>query len=182
MWSAILASILTHIAVFVPLFFLTGISSIMFRQLSAVVIFSLLTSLLVAVTLVPVLCSKILQLPPPAASGRVSRSTGPRRPRPTLKPGQWLSARPAQGPVHRPTVLALGAASVVVALLILPPVPTELTAQTDEGQVNVSAELPIGTRIEITDDGVTAWLEGMVRRIVPEAIAVIASAAVEAVG
>src|SRR6188474_2146581 len=64
-WSAILASILTHIAVFVPLLFLTGISSIMFRQLSVVVVFSLLMSLFVAVTLVPVLCSKLLVLPPP---------------------------------------------------------------------------------------------------------------------
>ena len=56
-WSAILASILTHIAVFVPLLFLEGVSSIMFRQLSVVVVFSLLMSLFVAVTLVPVLCS-----------------------------------------------------------------------------------------------------------------------------
>ena len=37
-WSAILASILTHIAVFVPLLFLEGVSSIMFRQLSIVVV------------------------------------------------------------------------------------------------------------------------------------------------
>ena len=65
-WSAILASILTHIAVFVPLLFLDGVSSIMFRQLSVVVVFSLLMSLFVAVTLVPVLCSKLLVLPPPA--------------------------------------------------------------------------------------------------------------------
>src|SRR6186997_2389505 len=64
-WSAILASILTHIAVFVPLLFLTGVSSVMFRQLSVVVVFSLLMSLFVAVTLVPVLCSKLLVLPPP---------------------------------------------------------------------------------------------------------------------
>ena len=64
-WSAILASILTHIAVFVPLLFLEGISSILFRQLSVVVVFSLLMSLFVAVTLVPVLCSKLLVLPPP---------------------------------------------------------------------------------------------------------------------
>src|SRR3954470_5664488 len=55
-WSAILASILTHIAVFVPLLFLEGVSSIMFKQLSVVVVFSLLMSLFVAVTLVPVLC------------------------------------------------------------------------------------------------------------------------------
>ena len=64
-WGAIVASILTHIAVFVPLLFLTGISSILFRQLSVVVIFSLLMSLLVAVTLVPVLCAYLLKLPPP---------------------------------------------------------------------------------------------------------------------
>src|SRR5688500_12167627 len=32
-WSAILASTLTHIAVFVPLLFLTGVSSILFKQL-----------------------------------------------------------------------------------------------------------------------------------------------------
>src|SRR5258705_340767 len=40
-WSAILASTLTHIAVFVPLLFLQGISSILFTQLSFVVMFCL---------------------------------------------------------------------------------------------------------------------------------------------
>ena len=52
-WSAILASTLTHIAVFVPLLFLTGVSSILFKQLSVVVMFSLTMSLFVAVTIVP---------------------------------------------------------------------------------------------------------------------------------
>ncbi len=55
---------------FVPLLFLTGVSSILFKQLSVVVIFSLLMSLFVAVTLVPVLCSKLLKLPPPASERR----------------------------------------------------------------------------------------------------------------
>jgi multidrug efflux pump subunit AcrB len=54
-WSAILASILTHIAVFVPLLFLKGVSSILFRQLSIVVCFSLAMSLFVAVELVTVM-------------------------------------------------------------------------------------------------------------------------------
>ncbi len=69
-WSAILASTLTHIAVFVPLLFLTGVSSIMFKQLSVVVMFSLTMSLFVAVTIVPVLCSRMLKLPPPVAERR----------------------------------------------------------------------------------------------------------------
>ena len=64
-WSAILASMLTHIAVFVPLLFLSGVSSILFVQLSIVVMFSLSMSLFVAVTVVPVLCSRLLKLPPP---------------------------------------------------------------------------------------------------------------------
>ncbi len=64
-WSAILASTLTHIAVFVPLLFLSGVSSILFVQLSIVVMFSLGMSLFVAVTVVPVLCSRLLKLPPP---------------------------------------------------------------------------------------------------------------------
>ena len=90
-WSAILASILTHIAVFVPLLFLTGVSSIMFRQLSVVVVFSLLMSLFVAVTLVPVLCSKLLVLPPPPAArrglgGRLYTLSA-------ITVGRWASAR-----------------------------------------------------------------------------------------
>src|SRR5690606_15019553 len=59
-WSAILASILTHIAVFVPLLFLSGVSSVLFTQLAIVVMFSLFMSLFVAVTIVPVLCSRLL--------------------------------------------------------------------------------------------------------------------------
>ena len=62
-WSAIVASTLTHVAVFVPLLFLSGVSSILFKQLAYVVMFSLSMSLFVAVTIVPVLCSRILKLP-----------------------------------------------------------------------------------------------------------------------
>src|SRR5262245_42908835 len=62
-WSAILASTLTHIAVFVPMLFLTGVASITFGSLAAVVSFSLAMSLFVAVTIVPVLCSRFLNPP-----------------------------------------------------------------------------------------------------------------------
>ena len=62
-WSAILTATLTHIAVFIPLLFLSGTSSILFGQLSIVVMFSLAMSLFVAVTIVPVLCSRWLTTP-----------------------------------------------------------------------------------------------------------------------
>lgn len=175
-WSAIVASILTHIAVFVPLLFLTGISSILFRQLSVVVIFSLLTSLLVAVTLVPVLCAKLLRLPRPASerrslAGRLF-TTGERALEGMDEGYRRLIHRAL---AHRPTVVALGTASVVIAALLLPTLPTELTAQTDEGQVSINAELPIGTRIERVD-AVLSNIEQMVQQLVPEARTVTTSA------
>ena len=80
-WSAILASTLTHIAVFVPLLFLSGTASIMFTQLSVVVMFSLAMSLFVAVTIVPVLCSRWLKTPDEEASatGIMARFYGDER-------------------------------------------------------------------------------------------------------
>jgi HAE1 family hydrophobic/amphiphilic exporter-1 len=175
-WSAILASILTHIAVFVPLLFLEGVSSILFRQLSIVVCFSLAMSLFVAVTLVPVLCSRLLVLPPPPDQRRGLGGklyTMSEHALDGLDNGyrsllHWSLS-------HRAVVVGLSAASVVAAVIILPSLPTELATQTDEGQVQVFAELAQGTRIEITDP-VLQRLEGAINELVPEATDVIVSA------
>ena len=175
-WSAILASILTHIAVFVPLLFLEGVSSIMFKQLSVVVVFSLLMSLFVAVTLVPVLCSRLLVLPPPLEkrSAIGARMYG-------------FSERFLEGMdngytrllhlalAHRPIVVGLAAASVVVAVVVGRTLPTELATQADEGQVQVNVELAQGTRIEVTDP-VLQRIEAAINQNVPELTDIITSA------
>ena len=175
-WSAILASILTHIAVFVPLLFLTGVSSVMFRQLSVVVCFSLAMSLFVAVTLVPVLCSKLLKLPPPASErkglfGRMSIAS--ERMLDNMDEGYRRLIHKALN--HRGIVVSAAAASVVAAALIFPTLPTEFATQADEGQVNVQVELAQGTRIEVTDP-VLKRIEEAVNQLVPEATAVIVNA------
>ncbi len=58
--SAVIASTLTTLAVFLPLVFMQGMSGIMFKQLSIVVAFSLLCSLIAALTLIPMLSERIL--------------------------------------------------------------------------------------------------------------------------
>jgi hydrophobic/amphiphilic exporter-1 (mainly G- bacteria), HAE1 family len=150
---AILASTLTHIAVFVPLLFLTGVSSILFKQLAVVVMFSLMMSLFVAVTIVPVLCSRLLRLPKPASerSGVMARAYGLSE--------RFLNGMDAgysrllhRALVHRPTVIGLGTAAVVAAFLILPTIGVELMPVADEGEVTVTAELPVGTRVERAQD------------------------------
>jgi HAE1 family hydrophobic/amphiphilic exporter-1 len=175
-WSAILASTLTHVAVFVPLLFLTGVSSILFVQLSVVIMFSLSMSLFVAVTVVPVLCSRLLKMPLPE-----SERTG-------LTGRLFTQSEHALERVddfyrhvlhtalrHRPTVLLAAAGLTALAFVLLPSIPTELVPQTDEGEVAISARLPAGTRIERTQ-AVGLQLEEIVRRNVPEAVTIMSSA------
>jgi len=175
-WSAILASTLTHIAVFVPMLFLTGVSSIMFGQLAAVVSFSLAMSLFVAVTIVPVLCSRFLQ-PPDHGEGRKGVfGAAYRFSERTLNGIDSFYARFLHAALaHRPTVFATGAALFVVALLLLQQVGFELQPMADEGEVTVDAELAVGTRVERTEE-VLIRLEQRVRELVPEAVMLITSA------
>src|SRR5215207_5092701 len=168
--SAILASTLTHIAVFIPLLFLTGVSSILFKQLSIVVMFSLTMSLFVAVTIVPVLCSRLLKLPPPVdqrrgIAGRLYTSSE-----------NFLNGMDnAYGRLihralhHRPTILGVGTAVTVAAVLILPTIGFELMPQADESEVTVTAELPVGSRIERAED-VALRLEAYAQEYVPELV------------
>ncbi len=175
-WSAILASTLTHIAVFVPMLFLTGVSSIMFGQLAAVVSFSLAMSLFVAVTIVPVLCSRLLRLAPPAES-----RTGPlgvlfRWSERALGALDTAYARALHASLHhRPTVFAVGLAMFVAAIVLLGRVGFELQPTTDEGEVTVDAELAVGTRIETTEE-VLIRLEETIRQRTPEAVMLITQA------
>jgi HAE1 family hydrophobic/amphiphilic exporter-1 len=174
-WSAIVASTLTHVAVFVPFFFLQGVSSVLFGQLAIVVIFSLSMSLFVAVTLVPVLCSKVLKLTPAQERkglvGRLfiaSEIALQRLDESYRRAIHWALA-------HRPTVVAAGAGLFVLAVLLMPMVKQELLPQTDEGEVSVDAELPVGTRIERTE-AVMLQLEKLVNEKVPEKVTVITNA------
>ncbi|HEX5070740.1 MAG TPA: efflux RND transporter permease subunit [Vicinamibacterales bacterium] len=167
-WSAILASTLTHVAVFVPLLFLSGVSSIMFVQLSIVVMFSLTMSLFVAVTVVPVLCSRMLKMPVPVEqrrgiSGRLF--TAGERALNALDNGYRALIHRALG--QRLSVVGLAAGLTVVAFMILPSIPTELVPQTDEGEVSVSARLASGTRVERAEE-IAQRLEDLITANVPE--------------
>jgi HAE1 family hydrophobic/amphiphilic exporter-1 len=174
-WSAILASTLTHIAVFIPLLFLSGTASIMFTQLSVVVMFSLAMSLFVAVTIVPVLCSRWLKTPDEEAhaSGLMARFY--RASERSLERMDAAYGRLIHHSLnHRPTVIGGAAALVVAAVLIYPLVGVELLPTTDEGEVNVNAELAVGTRFERTEEALLK-VEEMIKQYVPEAVTLITS-------
>src|SRR5258706_8518796 len=172
-WSAILASTLTHIAVFVPLLFLHGISTITFTQLSFVVMFSLSMSLFVAVTIVPVLCSRWLHVPAEHQQhtgilGNFYRAS--EKFLESVDEGYRRAIHLALQ--HRPTVIGAASGPVVLAAVLYPRIGTQLLPQTDEGQVNINAELPLGTKMELTRAAMLR-LGDMVKQTVPAATTIV---------
>ncbi len=74
--TAIIASTLTTIAVFFPVLFVPGIAGVLFNDMALTICFSLFCSLLVALTLIPLLASRWLEVSPPSRglSGRISEA------------------------------------------------------------------------------------------------------------
>lgn len=64
--GAIIASTITTSVIFLPVVFMQTLTGTMFQQLALVVVFALLCSLLVALSLVPMLASKIMTIKPDA--------------------------------------------------------------------------------------------------------------------
>jgi hydrophobic/amphiphilic exporter-1 (mainly G- bacteria), HAE1 family len=175
-WSAILASTLTHIAVFVPMLFLTGVASITFGQLAAVVSFSLAMSLFVAVTIVPVLCSRFLQAPDHGVGRKGVFGALYRWSDRVLNGMDAIYARALHASLrHRPTVFATGIVLFAFSIYLIRFIGVELQPTTDEGEVTVDAELAVGTRVEVTEQ-VLLGLEEKIRDLVPEMTMFITSA------
>jgi len=168
--TAIMASTLTSVAVFVPLVFLTGFSGVMFKQLAYVVSFAQFVSLFVALTIIPLLCTKMLRHREPDAK---------RHPWAHAVIEWWVGVLDKldaqyQGILHwslthRKTIVAFSGLVVVASLYLGRFVGFELMPETDEGEIRVDAELPSGTRIEVTDQ-VAQQLLRIIRENVPETL------------
>jgi hydrophobic/amphiphilic exporter-1 (mainly G- bacteria), HAE1 family len=168
--APIFSSTLTTVAVFVPLVFLSGMSGVMFKELSYVVSFSLLCSLLVALTLIPVLCSKYLRVRPPDAK------THPFLNRILSMSGRGLDVmdenyqRAIQWSLaHRKTVVLSAVLLFAGSMALIPFIGFEMQPETDEGEIRVSMELAAGTRVEVTDE-ISRRMEEIIKREVPEAV------------
>ena len=85
--TAVTASTLTTLAVFLPLVFVEGIAGQLFKDQALTIIFSLSASLLVALTFIPMVLALQIQ-PPPPASGKALPDAEPK----TLAPGSMGAA------------------------------------------------------------------------------------------
>lgn len=164
MGSAIIASTLTTICVFFPLVFLSGRTGIIFKELSYMVTFSLLCSLGVAITLIPMLCAKFLK--PRDFSEEVHGIV-----KKLLEVQQrWDETyrRILTAALKHKTAVILGCVGLFGLILLLwPLLGTTLVQQADEGVISIRIDLPIGTKLEETDR-ITLNMEQIIRDTIPE--------------
>ncbi|NLB56706.1 MAG: efflux RND transporter permease subunit, partial [Lentisphaerae bacterium] len=149
--NAIIASTLTTVAIFMPLVFIRGMAGIVFKQLASVVSFSLLCSLIVALTLIPMLSSKYLYTMEEVkynrrvlAFFRITEHYFR-----ALERGYKKLLHNALD--HRPIVLITAILLLIGSILLMPLIGTELMPQGDEGEVRVSAEMDVGTKLGTLD-------------------------------
>jgi HAE1 family hydrophobic/amphiphilic exporter-1 len=176
MFLAIAASVLTTVAVFAPLMFLkNSVIGIMFGELSAVVIITLLGSLFTATTFIPMLCSKWMRI-------RRNNSKGSGRKGGLKAKGRsfyafserifqnietFYSKLLSRCLNHRKLVIFGFLGMFIISFFLLRFVGTEFMPEQDSGDIRMDVSLPIGTRLEVTDE-TAGDIENIIEEFVPE--------------
>lgn len=163
--TAIVASTITTLVIFLPLAFVRGVAGLLFQELALVIAFSLVCSLLVSLSLVPVLASRLLAGESSSASGLKAGSS------PLDRAYLAVLRRATRHPV---LVALIAAAAFGASLLLVPLVGSEFIPPSDEGEVRVTGEMVNGTRLDIVDRQ-TRIIEDRVVDLVPEARAYVTS-------
>ncbi len=167
--APIIAATITTLVVFLPLIFMRGMSGVMFKQLAYVIAFSILCSLLTALTIVPMLSSRMLTVAnqSPAKAKRYKDKI-------FNVIGEYLVAmenrykRLLHLALNHRMITAVSAVSLLgLSLLLIPLVGTELMPATDEGEIRINVEMEIGTKLEITDAKMKQ-IEAIITKAVPE--------------
>lgn len=151
--GAITASTLTTVAVFVPVIFISGLIGEIFFEFALTISFSLFASLAVALTVIPMLASRMLQKPKGNIEARKRRSKSLKNFEKSIR---WSLA-------HRALILLITLVFLVIGAFGISQVGTEFLPATDEGFVSVSVELENGASKNATDKVVSLIEEQLER-------------------
>lgn len=145
----VVSSTLTTTAVFLPMIlFVPGVAGQLFQDLSWAVIDSLVLSLLVSITVVPMLAT-FVELPEENSrskfSSRLSETKG--------KVQSYFKALTPGGQNQIfLAILGMGLVSFLLSLLIFRFLDTEVLPKVDQGQFLIRTTLPVGSTLQATDE------------------------------
>ncbi|MGD0792233.1 MAG: efflux RND transporter permease subunit [Terriglobales bacterium] len=178
---AVLTATLTTVVVFFPVTFLYGVSKFLFTALALAVVISLFASYFVAMTVIPLFCSRFLKAMP-QGGGHNQKGEYEIEPTSPVSKSRWdrFNAGFNRGfnqlldsyeywvrrAVKRPGLTVAILSGVFLASLgIYPLLGLAFFPQTDAGQFTINLKVPTGTRIEVTEQYV-AKVEDLIRRTV----------------
>lgn len=179
----VLAATLTTAIVFFPVTFLYGVSKYLFTALAVSVVIALFASYVVALTVVPLFCSKFLKAhvghtahEPNVADQQAIAVRRPKLLSLGLAFNRWFNSRfEAMLAVYdrwvtramaRPRLtLAVLLGTFVATLALTPLLGMAYFPRTDPGQFMLNIKAPTGTRLEITEQEIRA-VEDIIRRTV----------------
>lgn len=150
---AITASTLTTVAVFLPIVFVPGIAGLLFRDQALTVTFSLTCSLLVALTLVPLLCSRFFRLETERRKKTWTYDLSCKLGLCVEKLDEFYQRVLNWALDRRKTVILTAVAVFIASIAIIWPlrlVGTEFTPTMDQGEVILNMETPPGTSLDVT--------------------------------
>ena len=140
--GAIIASTLTTIIVFLPIVYVRGASGELFKDQAWTVAFSLISSLVVAILVIPMLFTKIF------------KKTQNQKPHKTFAFNTYGRALNTILD-HKWKFIVLAAALITGAYFLLPVIGSEYMPKTDTRSLAVELSLPEGTRLERTRNTVS---------------------------
>jgi len=165
---AITASTLTTLAVFVPVLFVPGLAGELFREMVVTICFSLSLSLLVALSLVPLLASRFLgrqgRVHKPGLWDRLGRRVGALLDQMHRSYAKWLHWCVH----HRARVLWYSTGAFVVAVVVLMNLGGDFMPQSDMGFIGMTIDRSPGTSLPSMEKS-TKRINDILMESVPEA-------------
>ncbi|MDK1030582.1 MAG: efflux RND transporter permease subunit [Planctomycetia bacterium] len=167
MGRPILASTLTTVAIFVPIVFVGGVTTIMFGEMALVISFALLASFMTAMMLVPMLASKYLRVESSETKKGALGSLLRLSERGFVKVEDLYGRLLGWALTHKGPVIYVALLMLVTAGAMAGAVGTSFMPQMDQNLIQLEIELPVGTRFERTGE-ICILTEQIVREKIPE--------------
>jgi len=172
---AVLAATLTTAIVFFPVTFLYGVARFLFTALALAVVFALIASYFVALTVVPLFCARFIKAVPEGEPESEEFLFGhkPKWKGWGKKFNDWFNGnfqklldayeRAVRRSLQRPKLVVFGITGIfLLSLIIYPFLGVAFFPRSDAGQFVINLKAAPGTRVEITNDEVKQ-VEQMVR-------------------
>ncbi len=164
-WLSVIITTLVVVAVFFPLTLVSGMTGVLFNQLGWIVTITVVTSTIAAISLTPMLASRMLKLKPKKKIRKFGYEN-------TIE--KWMNAldnfyeRILKSFLHHKTVVIIVTFLIFISSMFMAAnIETDFMPEADQSRFSAAIELQSGLRVEETMK-VTNQLEELIKKRYPE--------------